>query len=198
MESFSEQGLVDGQGRLLSARIQDVLRTMRPQLRARMRMFHDDALLTEVLEEAGTRITEFERKEGPVENLRAYARTTVMNVASSRMRRSSARVEQMAIDSADATASLATARSTHGTAEQIEMKVFLEQVMSWLSEEERALCVSKQMGFSSREIARQQRTTIDSVNSAFYRIKRKVEGVLTPEAEEAPVAPPAPSRVRTA
>src|SRR5215210_8303397 len=89
MEPLGKQALLDAAGNPLSPRIQGVLRQIRPRLRARFPALDDDVLLTEVLEEAGQRIEMQERDSGEVKSLGAYAWKTVLNVALSRLRRSS-------------------------------------------------------------------------------------------------------------
>jgi DNA-directed RNA polymerase specialized sigma24 family protein len=81
--------------------------------------------------------------------------------------------------------------STLATAEQIESTIYVRELMSQLSPDERLLCVLKKMGFSSREIARERGTTVAQVDTLFYRIKRKIRAVLRDESE-------ADSRSRTA
>jgi DNA-binding CsgD family transcriptional regulator len=46
-----------------------------------------------------------------------------------------------------------------------------------LTVQEQRLCEYKKLGFSSREIARKEGMSIISVNTHFYRIKRKIRAM---------------------
>jgi RNA polymerase sigma factor (sigma-70 family) len=135
-------------------------------------------LVSEIFEEAGQRIRDCEAASGPVNNLRAYAWTTVVNVARSRLRLSSMRMARATLDSKASQAVLGTMKSRDGTAEQIEADILLEELLATLTAEERALCMRKQSGFSSREIAKEQGTSVARVDTLFYRIKRKFRDAL--------------------
>ena len=63
-------------------------------------------------------------------------------------------------------------------AEQIEADILLEELLATLTAEERGLCMRKQSGFSSREIAKEQGTFVARVDTLFCRIKRKFRDAL--------------------
>lgn len=97
-----------------------------------------------------------------------------------------------------ASPALSRLRSQFGTAEQIETHILVEQLMARLTPEERSVCIWKQLGFSSRQIAEEQGTTVACVDTLFYRIKRKVRSAIRePQASGRQRVPPPPSR-RTA
>jgi DNA-directed RNA polymerase specialized sigma24 family protein len=178
MEPLATQALLDDAGHPLSPRLQRVLGDIAPRFRHRFPALSDELLVTEVLEEAGRRIADHERASGPVDNLDAYAWVTVLNGARSRMRHSSMRLVRSTLGSQESQAAFGRLRSTHGAPEQIEADILVQQVLAQLTTEERWLCVRKQWGFSSREIAREQGTSVARVNTLFYRVKRKIRNAL--------------------
>lgn len=98
MEFADRLAFVDQTGQPLNDRIQQVLRRLLPELRKRYPLIVDDVVITEILEGAGQRIADRERRFGPVKNLQGYASVIVRHVAASRMRHASMRVEQAALD----------------------------------------------------------------------------------------------------
>ena len=178
MESSGTHVFVDGAGNPLSTRLQRVLAGIPPRFQTRFPALGDELLVTEVLEEAGRRIADHERASGPVDNLDAYAWVTVLNVARSRMRHSSMRLARSTLGSQESQAVFGTLSSTHGSPEHIEAGILVQEVLAQLTAEERWLCSRKQLGFSSREIAREQGTSVARVNTLFYRVKRKIRNAL--------------------
>jgi RNA polymerase sigma factor (sigma-70 family) len=199
MGSITTPAFLDQRGHPFSARIQEALREIRPRLQNRFPALADELRTTDVLEEAGRRITDRETHVGPVENIDAYAWVTAVNIARSAMRRSSMRLARATLRSEESHAVINTLRSTCGTAEQIETEILLQEVMAQLTAEERLLCVRKQLGFSSREIAREQGTSVARVDTLFYRIKRKIRTALRgPTADMSPAGTAHPDETRTA
>jgi RNA polymerase sigma factor (sigma-70 family) len=178
MESVGKQTLLDADGLPLDPRIAGVLCELLPRFRNRFLTLADEVLVSEIFEEAGQSIRDCEAASGPVNNLKAYAWTTVVNVARSRLRHSSMRMARATLDSRASQAVLGTMKSHDGTAEQIEADILLEELLATLTAEERALCMRKQSGFSSREIAKEQGTSVARVDTLFYRIKRKFRDAL--------------------
>lgn len=52
--------------------------------------------------------------------------------------------------------------------------IFEREAVAQLTPEERSLCFWKQLGFSSRDIAREKGISVARVNALCYRIKRKI------------------------
>lgn len=193
MSSARSGELVGHNGQPLHPRIQQALRRIQPRLQQRFHSLDDEALVADVLEEAGQRITDVEESSGLVRNLSAYAWTTVLNVARSRLRRSSMRLVHATLASEEVAGAWSSLRSRSSTAEQIETHVLIEQLLAQLTADERLICTWKQLGFSSREIAAQKGTSVASVDTLFHRIKRKVRAVLD---APAPCGASDPSRQR--
>jgi DNA-directed RNA polymerase specialized sigma24 family protein len=179
MESARKRTFLDARGKPLSPAIQKVLGEIWPRFRARFPLLDDDVLVTEILEEAGQRLSEPERQSTAVRNLSAYAWTTVLNVTRSRLRRSSMRLAQSTLDSEKSEVVIGRLQSSSGTVEQIEADILLQELFAELSEEEQALCIRKHLiGFSSRQIARAQGKSIAQVNTEFYRLKQRMRELL--------------------
>jgi DNA-directed RNA polymerase specialized sigma24 family protein len=178
MELSGSWIFLDRGGQPLSARLQQALRNVLPLLRRYFASFNNDELLVvEILEEAGSRIEDHERAYGRVDNLDAYAWRTVENVAKSRLRRWPMRLFRSMLPSADSEAVLETLPAQFGSAEQIESAIEYKEIQMQLSVREQRLCAYKRLGMSSREIARAAGSSIVSVNTDFYRIKRKIRAM---------------------
>jgi len=175
MESVSKETLLDADGRPLDPRIQAVLRELVPRFRNRFLTLHDELLVTEIFEEAGRHVAEYEAASGPAKNLEACAWTILNNVARSRLRLSSMRLERATLGSAASESVLGLLRSHDGTPEQIEANILLQEFLAGLTSQERTVCMRKQSGYSSREIARELGTSAGYVDKLFYRIKRKCQ-----------------------
>jgi DNA-directed RNA polymerase specialized sigma24 family protein len=178
MESSGTQTLLNKAGQPLSARVQEALRNVLPQLRKRFPSLNtDDLHIVEILEDAGCRIEDHERVSGLVDNLEAYAWVTVQNVAKSKLQRSSMRLVRSTLPSHDSEAVLDRLPARFGSAEQIESDILYDEILAQLPDEDQRLCGYKKLGFSVREIAREQGISIMSVNTHFYRIKRKIRAL---------------------
>lgn len=175
MESVGKEALLDADGRPLDPRIQTVLRELVPRFRNRFLTVRDELLVTEIFEEAGRRIVEYEAASGPADNLGAYAWRILRNVAVSRLRHSSTRLERAMLGSEASALVLGSLRSHHGTPAQIEASVLLEEYLAPLTAQEREFCMWKKFGYTSREIAGKLGTTEGYVDNLFYRIKRKCQ-----------------------
>lgn len=178
MEYLTNLALLDESGSPLGPHIQRVLRDLVPRLQRQFPSLKDEVVLAEILEEAGRKIADHEQRSGPIEKLHAYAWVSVRSVATSRMRRGSMRIARATVDSEEGESVLAALRSSSGTAEQIEADILIEQLLAHLTPEERLICIWKRFGFSSREIAREQGTSVSRVNTFFHRVKRKIRNAL--------------------
>jgi RNA polymerase sigma factor (sigma-70 family) len=200
MKSVGKETLLDEDGSPLDPRIQAVLRVLVPRFRNRFLTLHDEVLVTGIFEEAGRRIADCEAASGPVNNLVAYAWTTVVNVARSRLRHLSMQLEQATLGSQASQTVLAALRSRDGTPEQIEADILLQELLATLTPEERTLCMRKQSGYSSREIAKELGTSVARVDMLFYRIKRKCREARNRDkagADSSPSTTSEPIRTRT-
>jgi len=178
MESSGSWIFLDKDGQPLSARVQQALRNVIPQLRRQFgSLNNDEYLVVEILEEAGSRIEDHERAYVRVDNLDAYAWRTVQNVAKSRLRRWSIRLFRSTLSSFDSEAVLETWPAQFGSAEDIESDIECREVLEHLTVEEQRLCEYKKLGFSSRDIAQKEGMSMMSVNTHFYRIKRKIRAM---------------------
>jgi hypothetical protein len=71
---------------------------VRSAWRLTIQRIDDELFVTEVVEEAGRRIVAHEAEHGQVEDLEAFAWTVVLNVARSRLARSSMRIIDATLD----------------------------------------------------------------------------------------------------
>jgi RNA polymerase sigma factor (sigma-70 family) len=185
MGSADRHTFLDGDGNPLDARLQCVLRDLRPRFCRRLPLLDDDVFVTEVFEEAGRRIAAYETEHGRVENLEAFAWTTVMNVARSRFARSSMRVVGATLGGEASEAVLRALHARDGTREQIEAEILVQQLLARMTPEERKICFLKAWGHSSREIARACGMSEGQVNTLVYRMRLKIRDLLrSPKTQE--------------
>ena len=188
MEFLARTALLDETGQPLSSHVQQTLRDLAPRLQRFLPTLTDEVLLTEILEEAGRKIRHHEEHVGPIEKLHAYAWVTVKRVATSRMRRSAMRIAKATVESEQTDDVIGTLRANVGSQEQIEADILLEEMLSHMTPEERMLCMWKKLGYSSRQIAKEQGTSIERVNTFFFRLKRKIREILREPGAEAPAS----------
>jgi RNA polymerase sigma factor (sigma-70 family) len=192
-------GLVDDTGQPFGADLESVLRGLAARLQREFPQLRDDSEIADVLEQAGRRIVEHERRHGAIDSLRAFAWVAVRNEATSRVRRGAMRIARASIDGDDAETLLTSAHATVGTPEQIEADILMRELLAQLTPEERLVCVWKRLGLSSKEIAEQQGTTVERVNTFFHRVKQKIRDTLRPrDVSSSSPATPQRAKARTA
>jgi RNA polymerase sigma factor (sigma-70 family) len=179
--------ILDENGQPVSPRIESALVSLVRRLQRDFSIFCDDGVLIETLEEAGRSIAQREAQLGPVERLHSYAWVTLRNLANSRMRGGPGRIVQQTLASEEAQALLVATPARRGTAEEIERRVLLREVLEALTKEERLICLWKKKGLSSREIAARRGGSAAAVDALLTRIRRKVR-TLTEPAASAPRA----------
>jgi DNA-directed RNA polymerase specialized sigma24 family protein len=177
MEHLRTIGLLDSDGQPFHPRIERVLIQLLPRLRREFPSLQDEVGLVEIMEEAGRRIRQRERR-GPIERLHGYAWVTVRSIATSRMRLGSAKLHQKTLDSDAGNARLLATPTSRGTATEVEQAVLLRELLQTLSREERMICLWKKAGFSSQEIALHQRRTVVAIDTIFSRAKQKIRKAL--------------------
>jgi DNA-directed RNA polymerase specialized sigma24 family protein len=163
---------VDERGRPFEDHIQDVLRSLLPRLRRSFPTLQDEAVITNVMEEAGQRIADAESRLGAIHELHGYAWVTVRSVAVSTLRR--AALAQATLEFGDGERILASAPSQIGSQAEIEREILMREILSTLSREERQMLFWKKMGFSTQEIARRRNMKIGATDMAFTRLRKRI------------------------
>ena len=172
--------LVDERGQPFNARLHGALRDLVPRLQRDFPALNDPTEISAVLEQAGRRIAAREQRLGtlgPVEQLRGYAWVTLRRAAAARLQQSGSVVARASLGSEKSTVALATTPSRIGTSEQVEAAVLLGEVMARLTVRERAVCQLKLQGWSAREIAQRQGTSVSRVNTLFFRLGQKLRNL---------------------
>lgn len=190
VEYLSHLGLLDANGEPFSSHLERALRELAPRLLRQFPALKDEAVLAEILEEAGRKIAEHERRAGPIEKLHGYAWVAMRSVATSRMRRGSMRMERAALRSEESQAVLSGMASDVGTADEIERSILIEEILAQLSEQERTLFMWKKAGFSSKEIATGLGMSVAGVDQLFHRVKEKVQRTCGVRGGDLTVPPP--------
>ncbi len=177
MKSADRLTLVDDHGIPLDERIQEVLRALRPRFYRLLSRLDDDVLVIEVFEEAGRRIVAYEAEHGEVDDLHAFATTTLANVAKSRLARSPMRLVSATLNRDASDAVLQTLQAREGTREQIEADIYREEILDRLPPEDRDLYFWKAWGATSRELADEYGTSEGNVNTMVYRMRLKIRHI---------------------
>lgn len=177
MKGWRKLWLLDTRGQPLSSRMQRVLRRLLPRVRRQFPALRDKVVLTDMLEEAGRRITPREERSGQVQKIDEYTWVTLRNVGISRMRRSSNRVIQRTVASDVSEVVLSGAQTESNTAEEIERRILLREVLERLTPDEQLVFARKIAGFTSEEIARQRGCSVVAVDTAFSRAKRRIRSL---------------------
>jgi DNA-directed RNA polymerase specialized sigma24 family protein len=180
MGPADKHAFLDADGSPLAVRIQSVLRDLRLRFRSRLPRIDDDLFVTEVFEEAGRRIVAHEAEHGQVEDLEAFAWTVVLNVARSRLGRSSMRVIGATLDHTASDAVLRALHAREGSREQIEKDILVQQILAHMTPEERDLYYRKAWGHSVRDIARACGKSEGHVNTLVYRMRLRIKELLQP------------------
>lgn len=178
MERSRPHRAIDFNGSFLPERIQRVLDDLSPRLRRQFPALQDDAVLAEVLEEAGRRLVLRETRGEAIERLHSYAWVTLRSVATSRMRLGATQVLQRTLRSEASQARLASSQAVVGSVAEIERRILLREILAHLSREERLICVWKKAGFTTEQIARFQGRSVTAVDTIFCRAKQKIRRLL--------------------
>jgi RNA polymerase sigma factor (sigma-70 family) len=187
---------VDERGRPFEAHIQEVLRSLVPRLRRTFPTLQDEAVITDVMEQAGRRIADAEVRLGTIHDLHAYAWVAVRSVAVSMFRQS--RVAQRTLEFGSSESILASTPSEVGSPAEIEREILLREIMSMLTPDERQLLFWKKAEFSSREIAARRGMTVRALDMAYARLRKRIREALEGRAPAARRRTPDPGTDRDA
>jgi RNA polymerase sigma factor (sigma-70 family) len=163
---------VDERGRPFEAHIQDVLRSLLPRLRRTYPNLQDEAVIADVMEQAGQRIVDAEKRLGVIHELHGYAWVTVRSVAVSIMRRAS--IAQTTLEFGGKESILASEPSQIGSQAEIEREILLREILSTLSPGERQMLFWKKAGFSSQEIAQRRGMKVGAIDMAYARLRKRI------------------------
>lgn len=181
MKSRRKIPLVGSDGQPLPERIQRALHDLVPRFN-RWFPLQDEAVVTGLLEQAGQRIKEKERKSGPVESLHGFAWTVLHNLGVSELRLSRSKVQLESIGSEEGERLMSNMSSDqHATA--IEERLAIEQALAQVTELERRVALLKVAQFTSAEIAEQLGSTDRAVDQAYFRVRHKLKKLLGSQGE---------------
>lgn len=181
MKSRRKIPLVGSNGQPLPERIQRALHDLLPRFN-RWFPLQDEAVVIGLLERAGQRIKEKERKSGPVESLHGFAWTVLHNLGVSELRLSRSKVQLESIGSEEGERLMSYMSSDqHATA--IEERLAIEQALAQVTELERRVALLKVAQFTSAEIAEQLGSTDRAVDQAYFRVRHKLKKLLGSQGE---------------
>jgi DNA-directed RNA polymerase specialized sigma24 family protein len=170
--------LLDQHGRPVPARIHDALLPLIPALVKWFPVLADEVLLLDTLERAARKLCRRERLSGPIAQIEVYAWVVLHRTATWRTRYRDGRLAQVLLESRVRSASLPSIPGRIGSAEQIESAVLWREVLAHLSADERRVFLLKRDGWTSEEIAQMRGGTAASVNTLFWRARRRIRELL--------------------
>jgi hypothetical protein len=175
---------VDKTGQPLDPQMHATLHSVAPQLRRDFPTLVDPCVETEVLETAGQLVADRLRREGPLDRLHAYTLKVARRLAWKRLRRTAT------VQTTGDASVLEGLRAAHGTAEQTEATIIQREWFESLSADEQAVYRMRRTGYTIKEIAERQRTTVGAVNTVWRRVKRRLVRAASPVAigRRAPVS----------
>lgn len=192
MQQQSLPNLFDAQGNPLSPGIVSAITHLLPRLRRSFPPLSDEVLLTNVLDQAARRLAAREAQIGPLEKWHGHAWVALRDAATSQMRRGAVRVLRKTLANDPAANRLALMPGHSDTAEHIERRVLVRELLTLLSPHERLVVTWKARGLTSLEIATKLSRSVVAVDTTLSRIRTKLRRAVT---APAPIAP-GPRRMR--
>lgn len=181
MKSRSKIPLVGPDGQPLPDRIQRALHDLLPRFHRWFPLTNDEAIVTGLLEEAGQRIADQERRSGPVERLHGFAWTVLRNLGASELRLSRSKVQLTSIGSAEGEHLMSRLDSDQHSPTEIEDRLAIEQALQHVTELEKRVALLKAAQFTSAEIAKELGMTVGAVDQAYFRVRHKLRKLLGPQ-----------------
>jgi RNA polymerase sigma factor (sigma-70 family) len=174
--------LLDDMGRPIDPQLQQALTALVRRFQRDFPTFNDDVSVIEALEEAARKIVRREHRSGSIDHLKRYAWVALRSVGVSRGRSPRRRLIDDTLPSSAGALALSALPTRFGTADQVEDRILLAQVLARLTPEERLVCTLKAEGFTSREIADLRGTSAGAIDVIFTRTKQKARELLGVEA----------------
>ena len=181
MKSRSKIPLVGSDGQPLPERIQRTLNDLLPRFNRWFPLMEDEAVVAGLLEEAGQRITDQERRHGPVGRLHGFAWTVLRNIGASELRLSRSKVQLKSLGSAEGELLMSSMNSDQHGPTALEDRLAIDQALQYVTDLERRVALLKAAQFTSAEIAAELRTTVGAVDQAYFRVKNKLRKLLGPQ-----------------
>ena len=183
MKSRSKIPLVGSDGQPLPERIQRTLNDLLPRFNRWFPLMEDEAVVAGLLEEAGQRITDQERRHGPVARLHGFAWTVLRNIGASELRLSRSKVQLKSLGSAEGELLMSSMNSDQHGPTALEDRLAIDQALQHVTDLERRVALLKAAQFTSVEIAAELGTTAGAVDQAYFCVKSKLRKLLRPQKE---------------
>lgn len=172
MEHLRRLRLLGKDGQPLSTRIDGVLNGLLQKFRRRFPSIQDEGDLTEVFEEAASRIDKREQRSGTIEKVNGYAWVTLRSIGLSWLRRGSSQLELRTVGSSQTV--LSSLRAYAGSQEEIERDILLDELTAQLTADEHAVLLLKRAGYSSAEIASRRGCSTGAIDVLLTRVRQKI------------------------
>ena len=173
MEQLRKLSLLDEDGRPVDEHIEATLSKLVPKFRHQFPTIQDD-VADELVGEAACKMAKRERESGPLERPYGFAWKILKNLGISRLRGRSIELHRTRAETREGLDFVSRLRALDHGADQIEVDIFLDQVMKHLTIPERLVYLRKRAGYTSEEIAKERGSSVGSVDVVFTRIKQKI------------------------
>ena len=173
MEQLRRLALLDEDGKPVDDHIEATLCRLVPKFRNQFPTIQDD-VADELVGEAARKMARRERECGPLEKPYGFAWKVLKNLGISRLRGPSIELHRTRAETREGPDLVSRLRALEHSADQIELDIFLDEVMKHLTIPERLVYMRKRAGYTSEEIAKERGSSVGSVDVVFTRIKQKI------------------------
>lgn len=166
--------MIDKNGRLLAERIQQAMRRLVPRLKRQWPFLRDDAVVHNMVEQAGQRVSEHESKKGPSPRLHGLAWTTLRRLAISWARTPAAQFDVCCEAMPEGEFEVMAPSTREGSPERTYQAVLLHELLRALTTQERVIYAQRLHGFSSAEVAQALGLTRSNVDVTYSRARARL------------------------
>ncbi len=174
MEHLRKLGLLDEKGQPVDDRTYAIFDKLVSKFRRRYPRILDEAVLLRIFEAAVRRFLRRERSRGQLDKPHGYAWKVLRSVAVSESRGPSIEGHRFQANERTAATFVSLLPAQHGTPEQIDKQILLNQLRGQLKPEELLVLSAHLGGYSSRQIGRWRGCSPEAVDVMLSRIRKKL------------------------
>lgn len=183
MGKLRNLGLVCPNGDEPDARLLQVLSDLTPRFNRTFPAIRDEADVERIYCEVIRRVEKCEReRKKPLENLHGYAWATLKCVAVSFQRQHAMQVPLRTVSALTRKEVVTRLRAWHGSPEAIENSILLREAAERMTKLELWMFEQKARGYSSEDIAKVRGCSVNAVDKALSRARKRVQALARPKA----------------
>jgi DNA-directed RNA polymerase specialized sigma24 family protein len=174
MEHLRKLGLLDEKGQPVDDRTYAIFDRLVLRFRRHFPSILDEAVFLRIFETAAWRFLRHERSRGPLAKPHGYAWKVLHSVAVSESRGPSIEGHRFQANERTAATFVSMLPAQHGTPEEIDNQVLLNEMREQLKPEEWLVLSAHLGGYSSRQIGRWRGRSPEAVDVMLSRIRKKL------------------------